>query len=233
MLKLDVQETMGLRQHKLLQADENNARSERGKREYSMWKESREALIAEGATPSMRVATATELSALGATPKFPEMAQIEIEEVARVVGRPRGPHFGSLVHAILSRVSLQAEKPEVEAAADFFGRTLGASEDEITAATEAIMRGLASPTIRRAAAAREIRRETPLAVTLEDGTVIEGIADLAFRDEANGAGWVVADFKTDFDLVARLDEYRVQLGFYIRAIQAATALPASGVILWI
>jgi ATP-dependent exoDNAse (exonuclease V) beta subunit len=136
------------------------------------------------------------------------------------------------VHATLSRVALDADPSEVARAAAFFGRTLGASDDEIVAATEAAVRALASPVIKSAAAALELRREAPLAVMLDDGALVEGIADLAFTEENGGQhGWVVADFKTDVEIAGRLDEYRTQIALYVRAIQRATGLNARGVIL--
>ncbi|HXI31930.1 MAG TPA: PD-(D/E)XK nuclease family protein, partial [Vicinamibacterales bacterium] len=81
----------------------------------------------------------------------------------------------------------------------------------------------------RAADARgACRRETPISWTAPDGTLIEGIVDLAF--EENGA-WVVADYKTDRDIaVEGLDQYRRQLAVYVAAIAEATGWPATGVL---
>jgi len=62
---------------------------------------------------------------------------------------------------------------------------------------------------------------------LEDGTLIEGVVDLAFREVG---GWTVVDFKTD----ARPDshsQYAAQLRLYCAAITAATGLPARAALL--
>src|SRR5438874_7599105 len=80
---------------------------------------------------------------------------------------------------------------------------------------------------RRAAAAVDCRREEPVVHRLEDGTLLEGVVDLAFRE---GGEWVIVDFKTD----ARPDshpQYAAQLQLYCRAITAATGLPARAALL--
>jgi ATP-dependent exoDNAse (exonuclease V) beta subunit len=41
----------------------------------------------------------------------------------------------------------------------------------------------------------------------------------------------VIDYKTDADPAAHLDAYRVQLGLYVKAVSAATGMPARGVVL--
>ena len=61
-----------------------------------------------------------------------------------------------------------------------------------------------------------------------DGSLVEGVLDLAFED---GGGWTVVDFKTDVDVRGRLPEYRWQLGAYVHAVAEATALPARAVVL--
>jgi ATP-dependent helicase/nuclease subunit A len=234
MLKLDARETMGLRQFKLLQADEKNERSERGKREYETWKEARNRLIETGAAPTLRIATATELAALKPAPQYPEAEEITIEEVARAPQRPHGTRFGTLVHATLSRVALEADRNEVAAIAGFFGRTLGAPGDEVAAAIEAAVGALGTPLIRRAAGAEEVRRESAILVTLDDGTLVEGVADLAFSEKSGGNHqWIVVDFKTDLEIASRIDEYRAQLALYVRAVRHAMGVPACGIILWL
>ena len=72
------------------------------------------------------------------------------------------------------------------------------------------------------------RRETPLTLRADDGTLVEGVVDLAFRD---GDGWMVVDFKTDQELAGRADVYRRQVALYARAIALATGQPARGVLL--
>ena len=61
--------------------------------------------------------------------------------------------------------------------------------------------------------------------------IVEGIVDLAFVDESDPGTWIVVDFKTDFEISGRLDEYREQVALYALAISGATKLGARGVLL--
>ena len=245
-LQLDARETMGLRQSKLLEADKQNERSDRGTREYVTWRARRAEILAAGSRPALRVASATELAIGGVLPAMPEAAQIEIERVARVGDRPRGKRFGTLVHAILAHLPLDAEATAIGAQASFFGRALEATANEVSAAIATVANALASSLMRRAAAATIMRREAPLLLKLETivnlgenesapaSTMVEGVADLAFIEDRDGvARWIVVDFKTDFELERRVKEYRIQLALYLRAITQATAMPAAGYLLLI
>ncbi|MFI5352268.1 MAG: UvrD-helicase domain-containing protein [Candidatus Binatales bacterium] len=254
-LNLDVEETMGLRQRRLLEADESGKVSQQGVRAYEDWFAARAAMLASGSRPTITVATATELARQsvaakraapdGIEPEEIESKKIEPEKIEpkeikvlqlpRVAGRPHGPRFGTLVHATLLRVPFDADRGAIAAAAALQARMLGASAHEIDAATGAVETALRSPLmIQAASAAPDCRREAPLLVKLDDGVTMEGIADLAFVERANGQRrWVVVDFKTDADLAPRLSEYRVQLSLYIRAITQSTGEPARGVLLWL
>ena len=86
--------------------------------------------------------------------------------------------------------------------------------------------------LRRAAAAEALRRETPLLLRREDGSLLEGVVDLAFREAgAAGARWVVIDFKTDRELGEQRATYAEQLRLYARAIAAATGEPVEPILL--
>jgi ATP-dependent helicase/nuclease subunit A len=233
-LDLDARETMGLRQTKLLQADDTNTRSAQGQSDYLAWRAQRDQLIATGAAPSLRLATATEIVTGSARPDLPEASTIAIEQTARIAGRPHGNRFGTLVHAIMARIALDANAATIAHSATFYGRIVGATPDEVTAAADAVLVALASPLILRARAALELRRESPLIVTLDDGLIVEGIADLVFLEAHAGTRrWVVVDFKTDVDLTPRLDEYRTQVALYLRALTHSTNHPATGLLLWL
>ena len=61
----------------------------------------------------------------------------------------------------------------------------------------------------------------------KDGTLIEGVLDLAFTEE--GVTTVV-DFKTDHELAAGEARYRAQLQQYVSAVAAVTKGRAAGVL---
>jgi ATP-dependent helicase/nuclease subunit A len=63
---------------------------------------------------------------------------------------------------------------------------------------------------------------------MPDGTLVEGIVDLAFED---GDGWTVVDYKTDRELEGAEGRYRRQVAFYAHAVARASGRPATGVIL--
>lgn len=72
----------------------------------------------------------------------------------------------------------------------------------------------------RAEAAEVVLTEHPFAWTAPDGTVLEGVIDLLFREPD---GWVVVDYKTDRDDVGfslRLESYERQVALYREAWEA-------------
>ena len=150
-LKLDARESMGLRQMKLLEADATSERSEAGKHDYLQWRAAHDAMVSAGQAPSIKLAIATELASSAQRPELAEAAEVRVVELPRAAQRAHGVRFGTLVHATLSRVALDAGSIEVAATADFFGRTLGASRDEVVAAAEAVGGALASAVVERRA----------------------------------------------------------------------------------
>ena len=86
--------------------------------------------------------------------------------------------------------------------------------------------------MRRAAAAAtrgQARRECPVTVTGPDGSLLEGVVDLAFEEDG---AWMVVDFKTDRELSqASIEQYSRQAGLYAAAIARATGRPARACLL--
>ena len=242
-LDLDREEEVGLRQQQILAADAEGVQAAEGLEAHARWQAAHGAALARGAEPSLRVDAVTRLAAAEAPPgeSTPvdvargDAAEVRVEEVSlERAGRPGGLRFGSLVHATLAAVELDASEPAVRAMAAAQGRLLGASSPEVAAAGEAAVAALAHPLLRRAAASRAARRETPVALRLPDGSLAEGVVDLAFReaDAASGAAtWTVVDFKTDRELADRRAEYGRQVALYARAVAAATGESARGVLL--
>ncbi len=141
LLILNVEEKMGLRQDKLLQADDNKLVSDRGVKMHEEWSARRAAMLAAGTTPRINVATATEL-ALAAPADGPASAEtIAIEETRRDRGRPHGKRFGSLVHLTMLRAPFDADARVIGKIAASGAKMIGASDDEIGAAADCRRRG--------------------------------------------------------------------------------------------
>ena len=81
---------------------------------------------------------------------------------------------------------------------------------------------------RDALAQGQCRRETPITLTLGDGTLVEGVLDLAFLEKD---AWTVVDFKTDREFEKDLEHYKRQVGLYALAIGRATGQPSGGTLM--
>ncbi|HSB11698.1 MAG TPA: UvrD-helicase domain-containing protein [Blastocatellia bacterium] len=237
-LELGKQEDVGSRLNKLIAADDEGKRSQAGVVAHDQWQQTRVRVREQAGAPSLIVATATEhaLAITGSTDGTPaeSASAVGVESVGIDFSRPHGKRFGTLVHAVLSVVDLNADRAGVNAVASLQGRLLGASAEEIDAAAETSSRALAHPLMRRAAAAfasGRCRRESPVAIKLEDGLLVEGIVDLTFIDESDLEKWIVVDFKTDFEIGAKLEEYSNQVELYARAIRQASGLKTQAVLL--
>jgi ATP-dependent helicase/nuclease subunit A len=213
---------MGLRQQRILEADERGIGAARGEENYERWNESRAEAIAHASRPSIQVQTVTALaSGIGAAGL--NLVGVKIESVQRVgADRPGGRRFGALVHAVLATVEPDATPDEITAAAHANGRLVDATRDEIGAAVTAVRGALGHPLMRRAAvsaSAGSLRRETPVQLRREDGTLVEGVVDLAFREQTpDFAGWTVVDFKTDREIERSQAQYAAQVAAYVEAI---------------
>src|SRR5205814_9283609 len=115
-----------------------------------------------------------------------------------------------------------ASPDEVAALANVWGRRHSASEEERAAAAEAARQAL-EYTAQAMPAGAERYRELPVMVRLEDGTLVDGRIDLAWRDKNS---WTVVDYKTD-----RREKRNVaQVQLYALALQRATNLPVRGIV---
>jgi ATP-dependent exoDNAse (exonuclease V) beta subunit len=217
--------------------------------DYERWRDGRAAIVAQAARPALRVQTATawaaeaahsgidtvfaEMSPEGGSDQEPSVVsafrrnEINIVEIPGARDRPRGARFGSLVHAVLATLPLDAPRDLVERGTRTQARILNARDDEVRAAIDVVSTVLAHELIARARASTRVRRETPVSWVQKDGTLIEGVLDLAFDE---GEGTVVVDFKTDHELAAGEARYRAQLQQYLGAVSRATGRPAAGVL---
>jgi ATP-dependent exoDNAse (exonuclease V) beta subunit len=214
-LELGKAPSFSIRQQELLEKGGDEVVRERLE-DYKRWQESRLEVLNRGSVPSIRFQTATER----AKAEIPLSVDVEVIELAQQI-RPKGPRFGTLVHSILASVPLNAGTAEISTTAELEGRIVGAKQEEVDAAIEAVSRALQHPLMRRAQQAAEkaeCYRELPLTLRTEDGVLIEGVADLVFRDAKL---WSVVDFKTDEELTTELERYRRQVSIYAKAISEA------------
>lgn len=218
-LKLRVLAKEGVRQQKLLA---HSATANQSIDAHARWKARRDQQVVQGSRPTVLALPITELA------KGPsaETALVETTDIQRL-GRPRGPRFGTLVHAVLAQVPLDAERPRISALCESLSRLTGATREETAASIDAVLAALAHPRLSAARASPQVRREVAVAEVLDDGTLAEGIIDLAYLSDG---GWIIVDFKTDERVDAR-GGYATQLHRYVEAVKRATGLKASGVLL--
>jgi ATP-dependent exoDNAse (exonuclease V) beta subunit len=250
-LALDVEEQAALRHQRILEPDADQIAAAKSEENYAAWKTAREAVLAQASQPSIRVQTVTTLAAKGAanlslgpgeTEGLPEShaararPPIDVEIVERGEGeRPGGRRFGTLIHAILATIDLDAGAEAIQASAAINGRLVGATEEEIQAAVGTVGAALGHSILRRAAASAAkggLRRETPVMLELDDGSLVEGVVDLAFREETpEFTGWTVVDFKTDREFAESSARYITQVRFYAEAVGMATRSTVRGILL--
>jgi ATP-dependent exoDNAse (exonuclease V) beta subunit len=232
-LVLGVTSTFGLRRDDLIVKDGDMFAVDDRLAEYQRWRAGRAELVGQGRAASIRVQTATAWAAdaarAGVDEAIAASADIAVVAIPGAEGRPRGPRFGSLVHAVLAIVPLDADADTIRRTAEVQGRLLSPSApaDEIVAAASVVGSVLAHDLMGRARAAARFRRETPVTWLQKDGTLIEGVLDLAFEEDGQTT---VVDFKTDHELSAGEARYRAQLQKYVDAVAEATKKPARGVL---
>jgi ATP-dependent exoDNAse (exonuclease V) beta subunit len=247
-LSLEVEEQAPLRHQRILETDLDGTAAAASEENYAAWKAARDALLAQASRPSMTVRTVTSLARPAAVeasateitaPEAGGQAFTHPDIVVEIVERgdperPKGRRFGALVHALLASIDLDAGVDGIEAGAAISGRLVGATDEEVQAAIDTVAGALARPILRRAAASRgtgQLRRVTPVLLRRDDGSLVEGIVDLAFYEETSDfVGWTVVDFKTDRDADA-MSVYIAQVRLYLEALSTATGAPARGIVL--
>jgi ATP-dependent helicase/nuclease subunit A len=230
-LHLHAEPPLGLRRDDLIVKDGDAPAVAARLAAYRTWAGEKARIVGAASAPALRVQTATAWAAdaarLGLDQEIAAGAEIDVVDLGPAAAdRPRGPKFGTLVHAVLATVSLDAAPDLVARTADVQGRMLGASTEEAGAAAVLVSSVLRHDVMSRARAASRIRRETPITWLQQDGTLIEGVLDLAFDV---GEVTTVVDFKTDHELAAGEARYRAQLQQYVHAVTRATGRPARGV----
>jgi ATP-dependent exoDNAse (exonuclease V) beta subunit len=228
-LHLGAEPPLGIRRSELIVKDVPKAIVDAGVTSYRTWRDSRETAVA-AASPQAIVAQTATAWARARDINAKESPNVEVIEIPRDEGRPGGLRFGTLVHAVLATVALDADGDSIERVTASQGRALGATDEERASAARVVETVLQHPVLERARTAATLnrcRREAPIAWRAPSGALIEGTIDLAFNE---GGRWIVVDFKTDEEL-RRAGDYTAQVALYGEAVTAATGESADTILL--
>jgi ATP-dependent exoDNAse (exonuclease V) beta subunit len=232
-LALDAPTTAGLRREDLIAKDGDEAAVASKLAAFRGWESARAAALQHAKVPSLDVRTATEVSRdRAAVDLFTETwPDVEVIDIGRQASRPFGPRFGTLVHAALATVSLDADEASVSAVARTQGRMLVASDEEAAAAAgvvSAVLRHELFDRARAADASGRCSREVPVLWRTGTRGLIEGTVDLTFEEDGT---LFVLDFKTDREPTEDLDQYRRQVRIYCEALRRSHAGPIRAVLM--
>jgi len=217
-LALDVEGGFGVRLTEMLKKDDGSSLSQ-----YGEWQAERARVLEAGARPEFDVFLASQVK------EAPESAcRVEVEFASERGARPGGRRFGTLVHAVMRDIELNATHDQIEHICEWNARAIGATAEERDAAPDAVEAALRHPLLEAARAASRCYREYPVALALEGGRVLEGVIDLAFEQDGR---WTIVDFKTDADSEEARARYERQLQWYAVAMEKLTAMPARAVLL--
>jgi ATP-dependent helicase/nuclease subunit A len=216
-LKLGEEGDHGLRQEELLKDDGGASAAA-----YQAWREQRAKTIDSAARPEFAVFLASQ-----ASDAPPDPVIVEMVASAHETG-PTGKRFGTLVHAVLRDVPLDAGPSAIRQWTQLNARIVGAPSEETEAACARIEAALQHPLLERARAAKRKHREYPVMLRVDGGRLMEGVIDLAFVEDG---GWAIVDFKTDADLTSHREQYQRQLQWYASALSRLTGLPARAYLL--
>jgi hypothetical protein len=133
-LALDVKPLLGLRRRELIE-DPGGDVVEADRRRYDDWRAERQLALDRGSRPSISVQSVTEWVRRQAEGQdAAEWPSVEIVDAGLADTRPAGARFGTLVHAVLAVVALDATPAGIGDTANLQGRILGATPDEISSA---------------------------------------------------------------------------------------------------
>lgn len=229
-LTLNVPQSFGIRQEEMLKESNDPEILKKDLATYQNWQMRWNDVRQKATRPSVtcRTATAYARNEVDTSVTYPD---VEVVELPRDAARPSGARFGALMHATLAAVPLDGNADQVGQVATLYARVLGAEEKEAAFAAAAVQSALAHPLMvraRDALAHGRCRRETPITLTLDDGTLVEGVLDLAFLENDI---WTVVDFKTDRELQNEPEHYRHQVELYALSIERATGQSCGGILM--
>jgi ATP-dependent helicase/nuclease subunit A len=198
--------------------------------DWDEWQRERVAWSEKSATPSSISVTALahvpgSTGLVGATVFVDELSDSVSDPIRLDRSTQHGADFGTAVHKVLELSGL-VDSDELDGIAARVA--LAAGLDDPAQLAQLARNALRSEPVVRAAAC-EHWLELPLAA-VHDGLVVEGIADLVYREEDGSL--VIVDFKTDMSIVDEtVDAYWRQLSTYATLIATASGEQVSGLAL--
>ncbi|APT85242.1 UvrD-helicase domain-containing protein [Corynebacterium aquilae] len=135
-----------------------------------------------------------------------------------------GTDYGTALHLAMERISVAEVDKDLQAsiAAAIADTAVALNPKQHEALTQDVRMLLMDPHVRAALKAPN-HRELPVLGTLADGTVVDGVIDLLYRESD---GWVIADYKTDAGVSDRTRlEYFHQLKTYADLISRTLGEP--------
>jgi ATP-dependent exoDNAse (exonuclease V) beta subunit len=149
-LALEVEEHAALSHQRVLKVDPDGAAAAASEQNYAAWKQEREALLSCASRPSISVQTVTAHARLETSKHSRARPPVQVEMIERGdFERPSGRRFGALVHAMLASIVLDAGPDAIQASAAINGRLVGATEEEVKAATVTVRAALGHPILQR------------------------------------------------------------------------------------
>ena len=227
-LTLGVPQSFGIRQEELLKESKDPEVLRKDLETHQNWRTRWDNVRQQASQASFKFRTARDQAR---TDLADLESEVQVIEIPPNGDRPAGMRFGALVHAAMAAVPLDANDIQVREITLLQARILGNDQLETVAAVTAVQSTLAHPFMTRAREAvlrEQCRRETPVTLTLTDGTLIEGVLDLAFLEND---GWIVVDFKTDRELEKELERYKRQVALYALSIKRATGQACAAVLM--
>ncbi|HET7695432.1 MAG TPA: UvrD-helicase domain-containing protein [Vicinamibacterales bacterium] len=233
-LRLGATSSFGLKRDDLIVKDGDMFAVDERLAAYERWREARAQTLTDASRPTVKFQTATAWAAEAASSGL-DLAMLDgagaddvrLIQLPGAADRPRGAAFGTLVHAVLATVALDASDESIGRTAQTQARIINASASDAAAAANVVAAVLRHDLLGRVRASASVMRETPVSWVNEDGTLIEGVLDLAFEE---GDTTFVVDFKTDHELSTGEMRYRAQLRQYVQAVARATGRRASGIL---
>ncbi|MGE3188662.1 MAG: UvrD-helicase domain-containing protein, partial [Vicinamibacterales bacterium] len=171
------EERRGLRREDLITREARAEDVAADRARYEEWRAWRAEAVTRGSAPSVRVRTVTEWATgdtnAGDTGLALDAGGVVLERVGGgTEPRPSGRRFGTLVHALLAAVPLDATPADIRDLAEAHARMLGADDAERAAAAALASRALAHAVVGGArdalAAGRPVRREAPVSVVVDE-----------------------------------------------------------------